>query len=187
MIVYGVAGIINWAVLRKSVKVSAWLLVSSILSLIFGILVVGSEVLQLAFDLFVVYMSLIWMIVMGISRIAFAVHVQAIKKEVKKYTNLSIFGGAWWVDVILGILSIVIGIVGFFVPAAVATIIGILFAISIIVAGFQLIIEGNSSWMIIEVEERGDGEGNVETQTIETEAEPVDTEEKPVEETTTQE
>jgi len=145
----GVSRIINWFEVHKEAKISGWVLASAILSLIFGFMLVGSEVLQLAVDAFIVYMAIIWMIAIGVMRIVHAMRVKKVRNLARNVKEDTVIGKHWWVALIMGILMIVIGIVGLFMPGAVASTIGVLVGIGIILSSINIIQFGTSSWMVL--------------------------------------
>lgn len=145
----GIGRIINWFQIHKEAKVSGWVLASSILSLVFGILLVGSEVMQLAVDAFIVYMAIVWMIAIGVMRIVHATRIKKIRNVAKDIKEDTVIGKHWWVALIMGILLIFCGVTGLFMPGAVASTIGTLIGMGIIVSGVNMIHFGTSSWMVL--------------------------------------
>lgn len=148
MIMDGIGRIINWYQMDRRTEQSGWVLVSAIISLTLGIILMGSDAMQLAMDAFIVYMAIAWLIVLGFLRISHALRIRKMRNNIRDFQVDTSFGRNWWIALIFGILLIVFGIIGMFVPAAIIETIGTLMGISIIISGANLIHFGTSSWMI---------------------------------------
>lgn len=127
VLVYGILGIIN-AIRFKRFGLN---FVFSILSVIFGIAAMFYPDLSMVTDTILVYAAAIWFMLMGIVQI-----VTSIKITKKLGT------GVWVFQLILGILSIIIGIVACFQPIIMAGSIGIFIAIYFIDTGITMISAG---------------------------------------------
>ncbi len=148
MLLDGIGRIINWFQMDRGTEQSGWILVSAVISLVLGVLLMGSETMQLAMDAFIVYMAIFWLVVLGILRIMNALRIRRIRNNIRDFRPSTAFGRNWWVALFFGALLIVFGIIGMFVPATIAETIGTLIGISIIITGANLIHFGTSSWMM---------------------------------------
>ncbi len=126
-LVYGIAGIIR-AIARKNFGL---LFAFDILSVVFGIVVLCFPQLVLVVDGVNLIMSAIWFILMGIVSMIAAVRIT-------KLTGSKI----WILQLIIGILSVLIGIYSFFQPLVLALSIGIMIGIYFIETGISMIIVG---------------------------------------------
>lgn len=132
-----IGGILLWFERRKDGVADGWALAGAIISFIFGIILVGSNVMQLFVDIAIVYMAAIWLIITGIIRIILSSRMRMLKSvedEGAKY-----LGRHWWLVLIMGILLIVCGAFSMFNPAGLIIAIGINFGLNIIISGFNLI------------------------------------------------
>ncbi len=148
MLVEGVERMIIWFQRDRGTDQSGWTLFSAIFSLVMGVILICNDILQLTMDVFIVYMCIGWLIFLGILRIVHAFQVRKMRKEAQAHDQHTELGRDWWVALILGILLVACGVIGFFVPAVVAGTIGILIGIGIIICGINLIHFATSSWMV---------------------------------------
>ena len=114
---------------------NGWDLTGSILSLVFAIVLVFSNMMQNLVNTWVIYIVAIWLIVMGILRIISAIKLHSFRKELPDQLK----GDRWLIALIAGIILIVAGVFGCIYPGAVASTIGILMSIFIIVSGLGMI------------------------------------------------
>ena len=138
MVVDAVAGFINWNNLKQEGMGDGWMLFGAILSLVFGIFVLGSDVLQLGVDVFLVYYIATWLVVYGVVVIIRALRM---KRLHRKY-NTAVIGTRSGVSVLLGILMIVFGVLSFMNPLVIAAAIGIFIGLGVIACGANLITWG---------------------------------------------
>ena len=148
MLLDGIGRIVNWYQMDRGTEQSGWVLVSAIISLTLGIILMGSDAMQLAMDAFIVYMAIAWLITLGILRIAHALRIRKMRNNIRDFQPDTPFGRNWWIALIFGILLIVFGIIGLFAPATIIETIGTLIGLSIIIAGANLIHFGISAWML---------------------------------------
>ena len=148
MLLDGIGRIINWYQMERGTEQSGWVLASAIISLIFGMILMGSDAMQLVMDAFIVYMAIAWLITLGILRITHALRIRKMRSNIRDFQPDTPFGRNWWIALIFGILLIVFGIIGMFAPATVIETIGTLIGLSIIIAGANLIHFGVSAWML---------------------------------------
>lgn len=135
MVVDGIANIVTWFQLRKSGHSSGWALFEAIISIIFGIVLLGSFAAQLAVDLFFAYMIAAWLIVTGIMRIGLSLQMRKLNQGVQPQS----IGERWWFMLIMGILVIIAGIMCMFNPMIAMASVGMIIGISIIVVGVSVI------------------------------------------------
>ena len=148
MLLDGIGRIINWYQMDRGTEQSGWVLTSAIISLTLGIILMGSDAMQLTMDAFIVYMAIAWLITLGILRIAHALRIRKMRNDIRDFQVGTPFGRNWWIALILGILLIVCGIIGMFAPATIIETIGTLIGISIIISGANMIHFGISAWML---------------------------------------
>ena len=148
MLLDGIGRIINWYQMDRGTEQSGWVLTSAIISLTLGIILMGSDAMQLTMDAFIVYMAIAWLIVLGILRISHALRIRKMRNNIRDFQPDTPFGRNWWIALIFGILLIVFGIIGMFAPATIIETIGTLIGIAIIISGANLIHFGISEWML---------------------------------------
>lgn len=135
MVADAIGNIFTWKGRKDEGLADGWTLAGAIVSLIFGILLLGSNLLQLSVDLFVVRMAAIWVIVIGIFRLIRAFRLRRFHKAL----NTQIIARRWWVVMINGILLIAVGVIGLMNPGITAVAIGALMGWHVVVAGINLI------------------------------------------------
>ena len=148
MLLDGIGRIVNWYQMERGTEQSGWVLASTIISLTLGIILMGSDAMQLTMDAFIVYMAIAWLITLGILRIAHALRIRKMRNNIRDFQPDTPFGRNWWIALIFGILLIVFGIIGMFAPATIIETIGTLIGIAIIISGANLIHFGISAWML---------------------------------------
>lgn len=135
MVMDAIGGIVTWSDRKKAGQADGWTLAGAIISLVFGIVLLGSTALQLVVDAVIVYIAAAWLIVIGILRIVHAAKVHKLRKAL----DAEILGKRWWLMMLIGILLVIGGILSFINPTGLIIAIGILFGLNIIVAGANLI------------------------------------------------
>lgn len=135
MIVDGIANIVTWFQLRKSGFSNGWALFGAIVSIIFGIVLLGSFVAQFAVDLFFAYMIAAWLIVTGIMRIGYSVQMRKLNRGLQPQS----IGDRWWFVLIVGVLVVIVGVMCLFNPMIAMVGMGLLIGISVIVVGVSVI------------------------------------------------
>ena len=148
MLLDGIGRIINWYQMDRGTEQSGWVLASAIISLTLGIILMGSDAMQLAMDAFIVYMAIAWLIALGILRIIHALRIRKMRNNLREFQVDTPFGRNWWIALFFGILLIVFGVISMFAPATIIEAIGTLIGISIIISGANLIHFGISAWML---------------------------------------
>ena len=136
MVAEGVGCVVIWSDLRKRGLASAWTLVGAIISIVLGVFLLGSFAAQVAMDFFIAFMIAAWLIIAGVTRVIAAFSARGLQS--KTGTNEV----SWVGLLILGILTVVLGILCFFNPLAVMASVGLLLGISIVCVGAGLIARG---------------------------------------------
>ena len=136
MIGDGIGRIATWFDIRDIVRQSAWVLVSAVVSLIFGLMLVLSPVLQMSVGVFVILLTGWWILALGIIRIVHAFHLLKLKKESDGFGFSEMLGSNWWIALILGALLTGLGVIG------------VLIGFGVITAGVNLIYLGCSPWIL---------------------------------------
>ena len=146
MIGDGIGRIVTWYDIRDIVRQSVWVLVSAVVSLIFGLMLAFSPVLQMSVGVFVILLTGWWILALGIIRIVHAFHLLKIKREYDGFGFGEMIGSNWWIALILGILLAIFGIIVILNPILGLGVIGVLVGCSVITAGVNLIYLGCSPW-----------------------------------------
>ena len=137
MIVEGVGGIVTWMERRRLGLANGWTLAGAIVSLVLGIALLGSYMLQFAVDAFIAYLIAIWLVVAGIARIVAAIGA--------RNSQLQPGAGSMVLQIVLGVLIAILGVLCIFNPLSVVAGVGMMLGISIVVVGVDLVIAGFSS------------------------------------------
>ena len=148
MIGDGIGRIFTWFDIRNFVRPSAWILVSAVVSLIFGIMLAFSPVLQMSVGVFVILLTSWWILALGIIRIVHAFHLLKIRGEYDRFGFGEMIGFNWWIALILGILLSIFGFAVILNPMLGLGVIGVLVGCSVITAGINLIYLGCSPWLL---------------------------------------
>ena len=134
MVIEGFGSIITWNELRKQGLASGWTLAGGILSIVLGVLLLGSNALQISVDLFIAFVIAFWLIEFGIVRIVVAVSTR---------NDPSQNGGSGWIiQVVLGVLTVILGVLCFFNPLSVMIGVGFMLGVSIVLTGVGLVVAG---------------------------------------------
>ena len=135
MIVDGIANIVTWFQLRKEGLSNGWVLFDGVISIIFGIVLLGSFAARFAVDLFFAYAIAIWLIVTGIMRIGHSLQMRKLNQGIQPQS----IGERWWFALIMGILVIIAGVMCLFNPMIAMMSMGMLIGISVIFVGVSVI------------------------------------------------
>ena len=135
MVADGIANIVPWFQLRKVGSSNGWALFGAILSIVFGIALLGSYAARFAVDLFFAYMIAIWLIATGVIRIGFSLQMRKYSQDIQPQS----IGERWWFSLIIGILVVIAGVMCLFNPTIAAVSMGMLIGISIILTGVSVI------------------------------------------------
>ena len=148
MVIDGIGRIIAWFSIREYAPQSGWVFASSVISLIFGLMLTTSPMLQMSVGVFVVLLTGWWILALGIIRIVHAFHLLKIKRESDGFGFGEMLGSNWWIALILGALLTIFGIIVILNPMLGLGVIGVLVGCSVITAGVNLIYLGCSSWIL---------------------------------------
>ena len=133
-----IANIIAWFDVRKYTEISGWYLFAAIVSVVFGIAVMVSPLMQLSVDMVILYMICFWIIFAAVARIMIGVRVKKVYDTLpNEFKN-----GRWIWLIIAGVLMIVFAGICMAKPAVLSTILGVFIALYIIFNGISLITLG---------------------------------------------
>jgi len=135
MVADGIASIVTWFQLRKHGYSNGWALFGAIISIIFGVVLLGSFAAQFAVDMFFAYMIAAWLIVTGIMRIGYSLQMRKLTQNIQPQP----IGERWWFSLIVGILVVIVGIMCLFNPMIAVVSVGMLIGISVIIVGVSVI------------------------------------------------
>ena len=135
MVFDAVGRFVGWWQGRKDGAADGWMLVSAILSAVFGFFILNSAALQLGVDVFIAYYAAIWLVIHGIIAIVMAFKIRRLHKE----WNTKKLGTHWYLPLCIGILICLFGVLSLLNPAIIATSIGIFIGLGIISTGANMI------------------------------------------------
>ena len=135
MIADAIGDIFTWRERRDEGMANGWTLAAAIVSLIFGVVLLGSNVMRLSMDLFVAHMAATWLTVIGILRLIRSTHLYQFHKTSDKEG----IARYWWVVLINGIALIILGILSMMNPSITALAIGTMMGMNVLFAGISLI------------------------------------------------
>ena len=148
MVIDGIGRIIAWFSIREYAPQSGWVFASSVISLIFGLMLTTSPMLQMSVGVFVVLLTGWWILTLGIIRIVHAFHLLKIKRESDGFGFGEMLGSNWWIALILGALLTLFGVIVVLNPMLGLGVIGVLIGCGVITAGVNLIYLGCSPWIL---------------------------------------
>ena len=136
----GIERFMRWVQLKKAGEKDGVLFAEGILAALAGILMLGSGVFQLAFTLALIdilpILTASLVTTLGIIRIARAIQIKRMNRELVK---LGGFTMSWGLELTLGILMIVIGIIGLLNPITTIASVGMIIGMDIITCGVTMI------------------------------------------------
>ena len=135
MVLDAIGGIAAWSDRKKAGEADGWTLAGAVVSLAFGLVLLGSAAMQLVVDMMIVYMAAAWLVAIGVIRIIRSVRLRRIHQKLQT----ELLGKRWWIVMLTGILLVMCGVMSFANPSGLMVAIGINFGINIIVAGASLI------------------------------------------------
>ncbi len=130
-----IANIVTWSARRRAGEADGWTLAGAIVSLVFGIVLLTSDILQLSVDLFIAFMAALWILTLGILRLIKSSKLHQIHKQ----SDTEIVAKNWWVVMLTGILLVLLGVVSLMNPAITMFAVGTMIGITILIAGINLI------------------------------------------------
>ena len=148
MVIDGIGRIIAWFSIREYAPQSGWVFASSVISLIFGLMLTTSPMLQMSVGVFVVLLTGWWILALGIIRIVHAFHLLEIKRASSDFVFSEMIGSNWWIALILGALLTLFGVIVILNPMLGLGVIGVLIGCGVITAGVNLIYLGCSPWIL---------------------------------------
>ena len=134
MVFEGVGSIITWNARRQEGTADGWSLAGAILSVVLGVFVLASGLMQFSIDLFLAYLAAFWLIAEGVFRImsSFALRSAA---------NEGYYRGPSWIwTLIAGIIVVFGGIVCLCHPVLAMASIGFLLGCGILSSGISLVV-----------------------------------------------
>ena len=144
----GIGRIISWFSIREYAPQSGWVLASSVISLIFGLMLTTSPALRMSVGVFVVLLTGWWILALGVIRIVHAFHLLKIKREASDFVFGERIGSTWWIALILGLLLGVFGVIVILNPLLGLGVIGVVVGCGMITAGINLIFLSTSAWLL---------------------------------------
>ena len=130
-----IANILTWNARRKEGEADGLTLAGAIVSLLFGIVLLTSDILQLSIDLFIAFMAAVWVLVIGIIRLIKSSKLH----ELNKVSDTQVIAKNWWLVMISGILLVLLGILSLMNPAVTMFALGTVIGVTILFAGINLI------------------------------------------------
>ena len=137
MIVDGIANIVSWSDRRDAGLADGWSLAGAIVSILFGIVLVVSNLMQVVMDVFVAYMVAAWLLIYGIIRIVMAFKLRSVRKTLGSAVDA--VEPRWGWVLCMGILMVICGIIGFFNPMSLMLALGVVAGVAIVIFGADLI------------------------------------------------
>jgi len=135
MVADAIANIVTWSARRRAGQADGWTLAGAIVSLVFGIVLLTSDILQLSIDLFIAYMAALWILTLGIFRLIKSSKLHQIHKEF----DTEVVAKNWWIVMLSGILLVLLGVLSLMNPAITMVAVGTMIGIGILIAGINLI------------------------------------------------
>lgn len=136
IVVEGISVLVGYPAAKRAGTGNGWDLATGIISLIAGCALIGSNALQLVTDVIILYIISAWIILRGILRIVEAFQLRSIATN----TGATMVSRNWGVLLVMGILMIVLGILTFAHPAALAIAVGIYIGVVVFFCGIDLFI-----------------------------------------------
>ena len=147
MAIDGIGRSIAWFSIREYAPQRGWVLASSVILLIFGLMLTASPMLQKSIGVFVVLLTGWWILALGIIRIIHAFHLLKNKRESSDFVLSEMIGSNWRIAFILGLLLSVLGVIIILNPLLGLGVIGVVIGCGIITAGINLISLSMSVWL----------------------------------------
>ena len=134
LIAEGISSIMVWNDYRKIGVSDTFMLIGGIISIILGIVLLGSLALRYAVDVFIAYVVAWWLLITGVIRI-----VRSFKMRNARNTIEAQVGTNWGLALVLGVLQVLLGIFCVANPVIVAVALGLEIGIGLIAGGIFLI------------------------------------------------
>ena len=135
MILDAIGRISTWWKYRRSGLTDGWMLCGAILSLVFGIVLIGDAALQVTVDVFIAYMAAIWILLHGVIHIIRALKIHKFRKD----WDAVIIGKHWWVLLLVGVVTCLFGVLSLLNPGIIMTAVGTFIGLGIVAAGANMV------------------------------------------------
>lgn len=133
MLFEGVGSIITWSARKREGLADGWSLAGSILSVILGVFVLASGLMQFSIDMFLAYIAAFWLIMQGVFRIMGSFGLRRAAQE-------GAYRGPNWIWMLIaGIIIVVGGIVCLCHPLIAMASVGFMLGCGILSSGLSLI------------------------------------------------
>lgn len=126
-LVYGIAGLIKAFQGRSNV----WEIILDVLAIVVGVACIFLPGGRMIFDQTLLYMIAFWFIIQGIFTVIMSIKTRE-------------FFFAWFLGVIVGVLSVILGIISLFNPMFEAAVLGIVIGIYFVESGINMILLGSA-------------------------------------------
>ncbi|MBR1598858.1 MAG: DUF308 domain-containing protein [Lachnospiraceae bacterium] len=124
-----------WWQLKKEGQADGWMLVGSILSAVFGIILITDAAAQLSVDVFIAYMAAAWILIHAVITVIRALNARKLHKTLET----RFVGKHWWLGMVIGILMCIFAILSLMNPGVIMASIGIFIGLGVITAGANMI------------------------------------------------
>lgn len=138
LVVNGIANIVSWPDRKTLGLADGWSLAGAIISIVFGFVLLGSNLMQVVMDIFVAYMVAAWLLAYGIIRVVMALKIRSARKALDARPGT--IGSRWGWVLFIGIVMVVCGVIGFFNPLSLMLALGVMVGVSVIVLGVDLVV-----------------------------------------------
>ncbi|MBR3327826.1 MAG: DUF308 domain-containing protein [Atopobiaceae bacterium] len=135
MVADGASKILLWNDYRKMGVSDVWALVGGIISVVLGLVLLGSQAAQVAVDVLVAYVVAGWVLAAGCVRIVRSFSM----RNVSKITGSKVLGTNWDLMLAVGILMVMLGIFCLANPLLVMITIGWQIGFALVMGGVGLI------------------------------------------------
>lgn len=139
MLLNAMGGICTYSERKEMGMADGWSLASAIISMILALVLLGSELLQIAVITMIPIIAGAWIFIDGIVHVISAIKMNRYRKTLPQDKR----GKFWLVTLIVGIIMVICGIIGFLHPLIITITIGftlgILMGIYIVVSGIKMI------------------------------------------------
>lgn len=136
LILAGCGSISTWSWRKELGFASGWNLAGAILSIVLGVIVIISDAVQGAVDIFILYLVAAWLVLAGIMQICASLNIRKVRNELGTH----LLGANWAFDLVMGILIIIVGVLSFIDPTGLAIAFGILIGLGIMMVGTNMIV-----------------------------------------------
>lgn len=121
-----------------------WMLISAIISGILGVLVLGSDALQIGVEYFIVYYVAIWLVVTGVIIVVRSFQLRNLLKQMSTL-DLTKY---WLLPLIVGILMAVFGAVSVAHPDVMSQTLGVMIGLGVFINGVNMIVLATTAFAV---------------------------------------